>query len=62
MFLQKENLDLAFQTGESLGITATLVRHFTPSEAFGFYKTFGELEVVHLKLAVYLKLAVFTVR
>lgn len=29
MFSQKENLDLAFKTGESVGITATLVRLFT---------------------------------
>lgn len=26
MFLQKDNLNLAFKTGESVGITATLVR------------------------------------
>lgn len=28
LFLQKENLDLAFKTGERVGITATLVRRF----------------------------------
>lgn len=29
LFLQKENLDLAFKTGECVGITATLVRWVT---------------------------------
>lgn len=36
MYLQKENLDLAFKTGESVGITATLVRHFTQYTSDGF--------------------------
>lgn len=39
MFLQKENLDLAFKTGESVGVTATLVSHFTQYTSDVIYKT-----------------------
>ncbi len=49
MFLQKENLDLAFKTGESVGITATLVSHFTHYTSVVFYRLsqnmFGQLAV-----------------
>lgn len=37
MFSQKENLDLAFRTGESVGITATLVSLWNSRSSVSYF-------------------------
>lgn len=60
LFLQKANLELAFKTGESVGISATLVRHFCSScstQICVFYTNSSTLTLLFficfLKLHVY---------
>lgn len=60
LFLQKANLKLAFKTGESVGISATLVRHFCSScstQICVFYTNSSTLTLLFficfLKLPVY---------